>query len=91
MGSMYLKQKRIQTGFAPSVVEFATAVCVGKQKDGLPPVLFIERYLQEPFAIGLDKIFGAIVAKSKLFVSPDFSTGLQVSCTLSHPNPTTGD
>lgn len=34
-GKMCLKQKQIPTGFAPFVVEFATAVCAGKQKGGL--------------------------------------------------------
>ncbi|KAF5961256.1 hypothetical protein HYC85_002465 [Camellia sinensis] len=48
MGSMCLKQNRTQTGFALSVGEFATAVCAGKQKDGLQLALFIGRSL--PFS-----------------------------------------
>ncbi|KAL6956531.1 hypothetical protein U1Q18_041912 [Sarracenia purpurea var. burkii] len=43
MESMCLKQNRTQTGFALSVAESATVVCAGKQKDGLPLVLFIRR------------------------------------------------
>lgn len=44
MERMYLKQTKIQIGFAPPVVESATAVCAGKLKVGLPLVLYIERY-----------------------------------------------
>lgn len=48
MGSMYLKPLRIQSGFAPSVVEFATVVFAGQQKDGLPLVFSTGRLLSKP-------------------------------------------
>lgn len=50
MGSTCLKPCRTLVGFALSVVEFATAVCAGKQKDGLPLVLFIKRLFFQPSA-----------------------------------------
>ncbi|GMP31574.1 hypothetical protein CsSME_00005730 [Camellia sinensis var. sinensis] len=46
MGSMCLKQNRIQTEFSPFVVEFATAVLASVQKDGLPLALFVRRLMQ---------------------------------------------
>lgn len=45
-----MKPCRTLVGFALSVVEFATAVCAGKQKDGLPLVLFIKRLFFQPSA-----------------------------------------
>jgi hypothetical protein len=57
MGSTYLKPYRTLIGFALSVVESATAVCAGKEKDGLPLVLFIERlFFQPSLSLSLFKI-----------------------------------
>jgi hypothetical protein len=60
MGKTYSKPYKTLIGFALSVVESATAVCVGKQKDGLPLVLFIQRLFSQPclLSLSLNVYFG---------------------------------
>lgn len=88
-GNTYLKPCKTLIGFALPVVESATAVCAGKLKDGLPPVLFTKRLFSQPCLRSLS--LSVELTKLNFVHPPDIKIGLQIRCALPHSDSTLTD